>query len=338
MRLPLNRRRFVRLGSLALIASSAAGKETESANRFEATHATMGTQFRTILYANREAQAKAAFDAVATRLNALNASLSDYIATSEVSRLSASAGRSHWTLLHPDLAAVLTFGQRLAQQTDGAFDMTVGPLTRLWRTSRRHNKLPTKNRLSQAREATGHAHLTLDLHRNRAQLLRPGMRLDLGGIAKGYGVDEAVKTLKTHGITAALVDGGGDLRVVGHPPGSDGWRIASQELDANETMKARFVNNVAVATSGDLHQSVNIDGRKFSHIIDPRTGLGQEFRRTVSVTAPTGMMADALASALSVLPTGSSSSLLSKFYPQASARLLTQKASGIEEVRIHPKA
>ena len=175
----------------------------------------MGTKFHTILYAHSEAQAKEALDTVATRLNALNASLSDYVTSSEVSRLSASSGRSHWKLLHPDLEAVLSFGQRLSQQTDGAFDMTVGPLTRLWRHSRRHNKLPTKNRLRQALDATGHSNLILDSRNKRARLKRPSMRLDLGGIAKGYAVDEALATLKQLGITIALVNGGGDLRAAG---------------------------------------------------------------------------------------------------------------------------
>ena len=334
----LNRRRFVSLSGLSLIASHAPGKETKSTTRFERAHATMGTQFRTILYAETEAQAKVTFDAVATRLNALNASLSDYLTTSEVSRLSASAGKDHWTLLHPDLEAVLTFGQRLAQQTNGAFDMTVGPLTRLWRHSRRHGKLPTKSRVAHALEATGHAHLTLDNTHNRARLTHPDMRLDLGGIAKGYGVDEALETLKRHGITTALVDGGGDLRVMGHPPGADGWRIAAQELDSREATTSRYVIDMAVATSGDLYQSIKINNREFSHLIDPHTGLGLEFRRTASVTAPTAMIADALASALSVLPTGSSRALLSTHYPEASARILTQRGTGIEEVTIHSKS
>ncbi|MEN9020650.1 MAG: FAD:protein FMN transferase [Verrucomicrobiales bacterium] len=337
MRHPLNRRQFVSLSGISLIASRVSGNEADSTTRFEGVHSTMGTKFHTILYAHSEAQAKEALDTVATRLNSLNASLSDYVTSSEVSRLSASSGRSHWKLLHPDLEAVLSFGQRLSQQTDGAFDMTVGPLTRLWRHSRRHNKLPTKNRLRQALDATGHSNLILDSRNKRARLKRPSMRLDLGGIAKGYAVDEALATLKQLGITIALVNGGGDLRAAGHPPSSDGWRIAAQELDTREAARSRFVTDIAVATSGDLYQSLKIGNREFSHLIDPRTGLGLEFRRTVSVTAPSGMMADALASALSVLPTGSSSTLLSKFYPQASARILTQRATGIEEVQIHSK-
>lgn len=304
--------------------------------RFERSFPTMGTTFRTVLYATDSKLAKSAFDAVDRRLTALNAALSDYIATSEVSRLSDSSGSPAWRLLNPDLEAVLACGQSLAIQTGGAFDMTVGPLTRLWRTARRHGKLPSASRLTKALEATGHDYLQLDQARHRAKLLRPNMRLDLGGIAKGYGVDEALTTLQAHGIKTALVDGGGDLRVLGQPPGTDGWRIGTQELDSATASATRLVREGAVATSGDLYQSISIDGREFSHLINPQTGLGLEFRRTVSVTAPTGMIADALASALSVLPTGTSRSLLSKHYPQAGARILTQQGAAIEETVIHP--
>ena len=212
--------------------------------------------------------------------------------------------------------------------------MTVGPLTRLWRVARRNGKLPSESRLSEALAATGHAHLETDTERKRARLTQPGMRLDLGGIAKGYAVDQVLETLVTHGISCALVDGGGDLRVLGQPPGSDGWRITVQDLASEGNTEIHYLTDIAVATSGDLYQTVKIGEREFSHIIDPTTGLGLEIRRSVTVHAPDAMTADALASALSVLPTQASRTLLEKHYPKASARILTKAPYGLEDVRI----
>ena len=129
--------------------------------RFEQTHATMGTEFRIILYCEDEQRANEAFQTAKDRLDSLNAALSDYVSTSEVSRLSRSSGRPYGRLLHDDLWEVLVSGQQLAEQTKGAFDITVGPLTRLWRVSRRSGKLPSEKRLALAKESTGYAHLAL---------------------------------------------------------------------------------------------------------------------------------------------------------------------------------
>ncbi len=288
----------------------------------------MGTEFRLIVESIDAVQAQAALDAAAQRLEALNASLSDYIATSELVRLSSAAGRGHWHLLQDDLWKVLSWGNELARQSQGAFDMTVGPLTRLWRVSRRRGKLPSPVRLTAAMDATGYRFLELDEARQRGRLLRPHMRLDLGGIAKGYAVDEALMTLRAHGILTALVDGGGDLRVMGRPRQHNGWRIEIDDLAGHQTKTPRHltIENGAVATSGDLYQSIRLGEREFSHIIDPKTGLGLEFRRSVTVVAPTAMTADALASAISVLPVDASRALLTRHYPGCAAQILTHGA------------
>ena len=306
-----------------------------AAERFEATHPTMGTEFRFVVYAQDAQRARAALNDAKGRLDALNASLSDYVATSEISRLSAASGKGYWRLLPDDLWVVLTRGNRLATQTKGAFDVTVGPLTRLWRVSRRTGRLPSDDRLAEALAATGFRFLELDAGRQRARLTRPRMRLDLGGIAKGYAVDEALSRLLEHEITVALVDGGGDLRVQGIPPDSDGWRIGVRDLASEDELGIRtLTGDVALATSGDLYQTVKIGGREFSHLIDPVSGLGLEFRRSVTVEAPDAITADALASALSVLPVAASRRLLKRHYPEANARILTKYEGTLEEVSL----
>lgn len=326
----MTRRHFATIGALWTMAPRGRGDATEE-RRFERTHATMGTEFRFLVYAGNAKQATAALDAATRRLDALNASLSDYLADSEISRLSAASGRGDWRLLLRDVENVLTWGQRLAAQTGGAFDMTVGPLTRLWRVSRRNGKLPTESRLSGALQATGFQFLELDEKRRRARLTRPGMRLDLGGIAKGYAVDETLKTLLHHGITTALADGGGDLRTLGSPPDAGGWRITLEDLESSSTTVYQL-SDLAMATSGDLYQSIRLGDREFSHLIDPKTGLGLEYRRSVTVIAEDAMTADALASALSVLAIEESQALLATHYPTCAARILTRGDHGIERV------
>jgi thiamine biosynthesis lipoprotein len=148
----------------------------------------------------------------------------------------------------------------------------------------------------------GHEHLKLDPQARTAQLLRANMRLDLGGIAKGLAADEALLAIKQAGLTRALVRASGDIAVGDPPPDESGWRIGIAPLDPDEA-PTQFVRlaNQAISTSGDARQHLIVDGRRYSHIIDPRSGLGVGGRSSVSVIAPRGMQADALATAASVL-------------------------------------
>jgi thiamine biosynthesis lipoprotein ApbE len=166
--------------------------------RFDFSQAQMGLEFRLTLYAPNDATARAAAEAAYARIAALNGILSDYDADSELSRLSQSAGSGEWRTVSPELWRVLSAGQRLAQQSGGAFDLTVGPSVNLWRRARRQQQLPTAALLADMRERVGHEHLLLDPARRAAQLARPNMRLDAGGIAKGYALDEAMLVLREH--------------------------------------------------------------------------------------------------------------------------------------------
>ena len=271
--------------------------------RYAFNRAQMGTQFNIVLYAPDSLHARRAADAAFARIDTLNQHLSDYLSESELSRLSATAGSDRDVPVGDDLWTVLQNAQRLAAQTDGAFDVTVGVLTRLWRWAMRRGRLPPDDELAQAREAVGYQHLVLDSVARTARLDRPGMRLDLGGIAKGYAVDEALTVLQAHGLPHALIDGGGDIRLGEPPPGQRGWRVelTTVRADGQRTTEARLLARRAIATSGATYRYVEVDGIRYSHILDPRTGMGLTDERVVTVIAPTGMQADALASAFSVL-------------------------------------
>jgi thiamine biosynthesis lipoprotein len=264
----------------------------------------MGVPFRIVLYApdkeHAQAAAKAAFDRVAE----LNEIMSDYETNSELSVLSASAGQGKAVKLSPELWLVLSRAQALAEESGGAFDITVGPYVSLWRKARRERKLPDPAKLEAARAAVGYQKLHLNPKDHTAELMVPGMRLDLGGIGKGYALDEAMAVLNSKSLGRALISGGGDLLVGDPPPGKRGWRIELPPLDASNAPPARFVElrNAALSTSGDLYQRLEIEGKRYSHLVDPHTGIGLTDHSLVTVIAPDGITADSLTKVASILP------------------------------------
>jgi thiamine biosynthesis lipoprotein len=262
----------------------------------------MGTQFGIALYAPDEETARRAFEAGFARIGELDDRLSDYDATSELSRLSQASPTTEPVSLSDDLWKVLVASQEISRRSSGAFDVTVGPLTQLWRRARRQKELPDEDRLRAALEAVGYQHLRLNAANQTAELLKPKMRLDLGGIAKGFACDEALRAMAKHGVTRALVNGGGGLSLGDSPPGEKGWKVGVAPLEAEaEPSRVLLLANCGIATSGDAWQFVEIGGIRYSHIVDPRTGLGLTTRSSVTVVAPNGALADGLATAASVL-------------------------------------
>ncbi len=270
--------------------------------RFEFTGVEMAVPVRIVLYAADQSAAKAASDAVLARFRQLNAVMSDYDPTSEVRQLSATSGSGRAVRVGDDLWRVLNRAKEISAQSGGAFDVTVGPLVRLWRRARRQEVLPSPERVAEAKAAVGYQAMQLDQAAQSVQLLHPDMWIDLGAIAKGDAVDQGLKILAKHGIRSALIDAGGDIGLGDAPPGRPGWVIgvAPLELDARPSMFLSLAN-IAIATSGDSWQFVEIEGRRYSHLVDPRTGVGLTDHSSVTVIAPDAITADGLASAVSVL-------------------------------------
>jgi thiamine biosynthesis lipoprotein len=285
-----------------LLLAGADAVPAEPPRRFQFTEPHMGTRFQIILYAADEPMAHKASQAAFARIAALDAMLSDYRPTSELMHLCSKAGGPP-VAVSPELFFVLAKAEEVSRLSDGAFDVTVGPVVRLWRLARRTQQLPAAEELAQARVLVGWQNVRLDAAKRTVQLLKPGMRLDLGGIAKGYAGDEAQRVLQAYGITRALVAAGGDIVVNDPPPGTTGWKVAIQPVDPAKDQNAPdlLLKNAAVSTSGDLQQYVEIAGVRYSHIVDPKTGLGLVGRMTATVIAPTGIQADSLTKPLAVL-------------------------------------
>lgn len=270
--------------------------------RFEFTEAHMAVDFRVVLYAADAAKAKEAAVAAFGRIKQLDEMMSDYKADSELSRLSDTAPSPQPVHVSDDLWRVLSQAKTISEQTSGAFDCTIGPVVKLWRRARRTRELPAAEAIAAAREAVGDRFLELNPEHHTVRLLKLKMRLDLGGIAKGYAADAALAVLKAHGVSRALVAGSGDIAVGDPPPGKKGWRIGIAPLELNGP-PSRYVllANAGVSTSGDSIQHVEVGGRRYSHVIDPRTGMALTDHCSVTVVAPNATTTDGLSTGISVL-------------------------------------
>ncbi|MFQ5735076.1 MAG: FAD:protein FMN transferase, partial [Planctomycetaceae bacterium] len=246
------------------VAALLAGQAAPDLQRYEYRQRLMGVDFNLALYAPSEAVANAAAKAAFARVQRLNRILSDYEPESELMTLCANSGPGKPVKVSPELLFVLSRAQQLSKQTGGAFDVTVGHLTRLWRNARRQRRAPKPKDIAQAKRRTGFQFVRIDSKKQTVELRKVGMRLDLGGIAKGYAGDEALKILRTHGVTRAMIDASGDVVVGDAPPGKRGWMIAIAPLSTNDRVKPRTVllKNAAVATSGDAYQFVEFHGQR----------------------------------------------------------------------------
>ena len=276
---------------IALLASPLAS----AVEPFEAVEPHMGTLVRIKLYAGDARQAEAAFRAAFDRIAQLDRALSDYQPDSELNRLCRSAAGQP-VEAGPDLLRVLEASQKLAAETGGAFDVTLGPVIRLWRQARLDHRLPVAGTLKEAAARTGFRKLHIDGAAGTVTLDQPGMQLDLGGIAKGYAADAALAVLAQSGIRSALVAVSGDLAFGDPPPGRSGW-----EIGAGDATRIVELRNAAVSTSGSEEQHLDIGGKRYSHIVDPATDIGLTRPITVTVVARRGVDADSLATAVSVL-------------------------------------
>jgi len=273
--------------------------------RYEFEEPHMGTKFRIVLYAEDRPTADAAAKESFARVAALNRVMSDYSADSELSNLCAKSAKAPAgpVKVSDDLFTVLAKAQEVSKLSDGSFDVTIGPVVKLWRQARKDRRLPDPDVLKEALSRVGYQKMELDPAAKTVNLTVAGMQLDLGGIAKGYAADECLKVIAKHGVTQALVAASGDIAVSKAPPDRPGWKVAIGKLpgSAAET-KYVWLTDAAISTSGDEVQFVEIAGVRYSHLADPKTGLGLTGRRSVTVIAKRGIEADSLTKMASILP------------------------------------
>lgn len=272
--------------------------------RFEFEEPHMGTKFRIVFYASDKDTADKAAKSGFARIAELNGIMSDYLATSELmllcKKFEDKVGEP--VKVSADLFYVLEKAAEVSKLSDGSFDVTVRPLVVLWRLARRTQRLPDPKELAEAKALVGYQNIELDPKERTVRLKKPGMQIDLGGIAKGYAADEALKTLAGFQIKSALVAAGGDIAVGDPPPGKESWTVDIAPLPGSKERRFLRLKDAAVSTSGDAEQFVVIDGVRYSHIVDPKTGLGLTGQRSVTVVARRGITSDSMTKMASIFP------------------------------------
>lgn len=238
-------------------------------------------------------------------LEDVDASMSTWREDSELSRFNSLEDQSEWVEISPPLHEVLTTARKVSELTDGAFDVTIGPVVNLWGfgPDARPDKIPGDDELAARLAKTGYGKLEL---RSDPPALRasPNQYIDLSAIAKGYGVDAVASYLKEEGITAYLVEIGGEVQAFGHKPGGEAWRLAIEQpvSERREINRVVALDRHAMATSGDYRNYYESEGRRFSHTIDPKDGRPiSHTLASVTVISDNCMMADALATAFNVM-------------------------------------
>lgn len=256
--------------------------------RLEETLDAMGSPYTVTLYGYNEDQLEDAMEAAFSEVHRLDRMLSNYHPDSELSEVNRFAA-DRPVKVTPELFDLLAACQEYSRESEGTFDITVGPLMKVWGFYKGTGHLPAKDEVARALRKVGYQNVILDRENRTVRLTQPGLELDPGGIGKGYAVDRVVDVLKENGIVSALVSAGASSIYALGTPNNDGkgWEIKIRDpKDAGKTLEDFYLKDQSMSTSGTYEKFFKADGRIYSHIMDPRTGFPAQGMLSVSVIAP----------------------------------------------------
>ena len=316
---------------------------------FKKASLSMGTVFEATIYAPDKYVAEKTFNDVFQEINRLDYLMSNYKKESVLSELNKNASAEPANC-NKELASVIEQSLQYSDITDGAFDITIGPLMKKWGFFKKKGRIPGKEELASVLESVSYKNIIIEEKTIKSLAKNPGTvktvffknpdtRIDLGGIGKGYAVDRAVSVLKLNGISSALINFAGNIYTFGTPPGKDSWVIGLQHPRKSKGLLGTFeIKDKAVSTSGDYEKFFTIEGKRYSHIIDPRTG--HPVKGIVSVTIVTGnaTRADALSTGVFVLGLEKGMGLIEQLpdvegiivYEDTDSGLSTKASSGMQ--------
>jgi len=297
------------IGTEPQVAVEPAAKKEEIEVKVSQFH--MGMMVDLIVWAPSLEEGQKACAKAFDRIRELNLIFSDYEPESELSRLCRQAGHGP-VKVSSELFTVLKLADELSGLAGGHYDITAAPVIRLWRQARRDKKLPEAETVAQSMKLVGHEKLLLDSTNQTAELMQPGMLLDPGSIAKGYIGDQAIAVFRSLGYPSAAFNAGGDMVFGDAPPGKKGWPIKPAKKDL-ETM---YVSNCGFSVSGDTVQFVEVNGKRFSHVIDALTGQALTQHGMCMVIAPTGLLSDPLSTIGTMLPAGDFNRMVHQHFPK----------------------
>jgi len=291
------------LAVLALCGLVGLGRAQEThPERYEASASVMGSVFRVAAYGEKRAVLASAVQAAFEEARRLDQLLSNYKEASELSRINRLASDGP-VEVSDEMADLLKRCIDYSRASEGAFDITVGPLMKTWGFFRGEGKLPSRFALWRTLGKIGYQHLELDRDRKQVRFLRSGMELDPGGIGKGYAVDRMVEILKRFGVGSAMVSAGSSsMYALGRPPGeSRGWHVRIRDpKDAGKTAAEVYLADESLSSSGSYEKFFEVDGKLYSHIMDPRTGMPAEGVLSVSVRSALTLDSEAFCKAFFV--------------------------------------
>ena len=275
---------FALLLAIGLWQNAATSRELA---RLEESDEAMGSTFGLVLYGGDRSKLQSAADAAFEEVHRLDRLLSNYKADSEWSRVNREAA-TRPVSVSPELFDLLSTCLEYGRQSEGAFDITVGPLMRVWGFFKDEGRMPAGSAVAEALEHVGYNHVQLDRRARTVRFVRPGVELDPGGIGKGYAVDRMVEVLKARGVEIALVSAAGSsIFGLGAPPDEPrGWHIPiTAPANRRRSIADVYLRNLSISTSGSYEKFFWADGRRYAHIIDPRTGQPARGASAVSVLA-----------------------------------------------------
>lgn len=262
----------------------------------------MATRFELVLHGDDPSRLRCAGEEALLEIEALDRQLSRYRSESDVAWINAHASRQP-IKVEPRLFALLKRAIELSRTTDGAFDITVGPLMRAWGLCGGEGAIPSQSDLDLARERVGADHVILDEADSTVQFAREGMEIDLGAIGKGFAIERAVEILRESGVVSALVHGGtSTIYAIGAPPDAAAWRVGVYDPIRQGALPEPIdLRDSSLSVSAVHGKSFTLDGRDYGHVIDPRTGEPTSAALLAAVWGPSSTETDALSTALLVL-------------------------------------
>jgi len=284
-------------------------------------HYQMGTFLELTLWHSDDEAAKRLIREAVGEVHRLEEILSNFDPESDISRFNRLAGKGK-TNLHPDLYELLKIALQFSAKTTGYFDVTVGPLVESWKASLLTGRLPSQEALAKTRRLVGYEKLKL-YDGGAAELLMRDMKIDLGGIGKGYAVDRVVAQLKEQRVVSALINfGGSSIYALGAPPGKRGWEIGIQGTHG-ELLGVILLSDMALSTSGSMGRFWIVGGKKYGHLIDPKKGMPITESRMATVITPSATAAEALTKPLVIL--GKNALPMAKELPQTEAVIIPKQ-------------
>ena len=270
--------------------------------KFSFTREKMASPFTIILYDNDSARANFAVNDCFNLADSFINIFSDYIEKGELNQLSLSAGSGKFIQVSPALFEIIKESEKAYILTKGAFDITLAPVIRLWRKARKEKQFPEASAIAAKMKSVGFDKVKIDTITKSIKLTTKDMQLDLGGIAQGYIAQKVLERLFSKNIRKALINVSGDIATGDAPPQKKGWTIGINLPESESLQKKQLLlHNLSVSTSGDIYQFIEHEGKRYSHIIDPKTGYGITSQKNVTIIADNCTTADWLATACSIM-------------------------------------